>query len=338
MRLGEGISVAESLKMDYRAAESTPAAGGLRDVIETPATLEIFRNSFDPLTMILSGRRGRGKTAALTFIGAFMDAHYKSKGLDIKIAANYNTEVATEGLANPFIIDEINQFPPWANDMLILIDEAAAYFPRRRALARIHLDFSTFLQQIRKRDIELIFTTQFPAMLDDQMLVNIDLYAIASMWPRSGWNAGRYVDLYVWDWHGQFTGHFVPATIPPKGKPFLHKRLLNVNRIFGKYNTKEVIGAVWNDSRESIAAQYWDREDPEEMDRPAPVVVVAPTTLADYLVTLGQSFIVGRYLAAARGFDDTIATIGDFEQRIKDTGLFEMITEGGMKIAVSKLQ
>ncbi len=334
MRIGEGISVAESLKMDYVAVQQET---NLRDVIETPATLEVFGNNFDPLTMILSGRRGRGKTAALTFIGAFLGAHYESKGLDIKIAANYNTEVATEGYAMPDIVDQINQFPPWANDMLILIDEAAAYFPRRRSLARTNVDFSTFLQQIRKRDIELVFTTQFPGMLDDQMLVNIDLYSIASMWPRSGWNAGRYVDLYVWDWHGQFTGNFARPTIPPKGKPFLHKRLLNVNRIFGKYNTKEVIGAIWSDSRESITEQYWDRDVPEDQGRPAPAIVVAPTSLGEYLLTLGQSFVVGgRHLADVKGFDDTITTVGDFEQRIKDTGLFDIIAEGGIKIAAPR--
>lgn len=339
MNLGSPITVNKALTLDYGGRGPTDPVEdlqGIRQMIATPSTMEIFSRRFDPITMILAGRRGRGKTASLTFFGAYLGAQYEQKGLPVSIAANYNTEVATEGLTHPFIIDEINSYPAWAVDLLVLIDEASAYFIRRRALARVNVDFSTFLQQIRKRSIEMIFTTQFPGMLDDQMLINIDLYVMCNMWPRSGWNAGRYVDLYAWDWHGQFTGNFVKPTVPPQGKPFLHKRLLNVNRMFSKFNTNEVIGAVWSDSRESIAAQYWDRE-VEDQPGPSPMLV-APTSLAQYLLTLGVSFIPGRHLADAKGFDDTINTIGDFEQRIKDTEMFDLIMDGRTRIAVLRLR
>ncbi len=304
----------------------------------TPETLQSWTgDSFDPLTLMLAGRRGRGKTASLTFIGGFFQAHYAAKRQNVTIAANFNTDVASEGWADPMIVDYINGFPPDANDMFVMVDEAASYFPRRRSLARTNVDFSTFLQQIRKRNIEMAFTTQFPGMLDDQMLINIDLYALVNMWPSSGWNKGRYVDVYIWDWHGQFTGSFTRPRIPPDGPPTWRRRFHNVNQVFGHYNTYEVIGAIWSHNRDTIAGQYWDVEEPEEGVAPTKSpMFVAPATLLEFLLGLGHSFIIGRYLIDAMGFDDTIATIGDFRQRIKDLGFWDFVMDGRTDMAMLK--
>ena len=306
--------------------------------VVTPDTLWPFHgDGFDPLTLMLAGRRGMGKTATLTFIAGFFEAHYKAQNRDVKIASNFNCDYASDGWSDPMIVDYINGFPPDARDMLVLVDEAAAYFPRRRSLARTNVDFSTFLQQIRKRGIEMAFTTQFPGMLDDQMLINIDLYSLVSMWPRSGPSKGRYVDIYVWDWHGQFTGQFTRPRIPPDGPPTWRRRFHNVNRAaFGHYNTYEVIGAIWSHNRDSIAAQYWDVVEPDGTESTAPEPVIVPATLLDFLLSLGNSFIVGRFVADAGGFDATVHTIGDFKQRINDLGYHDIVRDGGMELAVLK--
>ena len=303
----------------------------------TPETL-VGNGPFDPLTIILAGRRGRGKTAALTYIGNLFRQSYAYHGLDVHIAANYNTDVAHDGWADPFILDEIILFPPWADNILILVDEAAAYFPRRRSLARAHLDFSTFLQQIRKRDIEMVFTTQFPGMLDDQMLINIDLYCMVDMWPRSGWNAGKYVDVKIWDWHGQFTGSFSRPKIPPEGPPTWRRRFHNVNQIFGHYNTKEVIGRLWasGDSRADVAEQYWDLDVAEQA--PPPQLVAPPGSLLEYVMNTPTTFIIERFTDGAKAFDETIRTHADLERRLEGFGLWDIELRDKKRVAIRKDQ
>jgi len=300
----------------------------------TPETL-IGNDKFDPITVMLAGRRGRGKTAALTFLGMMFREAYDLHNVDAKVAANYNTDVAHPGIyCNPYLIDDIMGFPDWADRLLVLVDEVAAMFPRRRSTARINVDFSTFMQQIRKRDVEVVFTTQFPGMLDDQLLINIDLYCMVNMWPRHGWNAGKYVTVYVWDWHGQFTGKFARPRIPPDGPPTWKRTFTNVNRVFGHYNTKEIIGRLWatDQNRSDVAEQYWEHDKAKEptvaesiaQDRGEP-----PADLLEFLMSLkGKSFNLDRILPDAQKFDETILSRNDFAERIAHLGPWEIVREG----------
>jgi hypothetical protein len=303
----------------------------------TPETL-IGNDQFDPITVMLAGRRGRGKTAALTFLGQIFRDAYELHNVDAKVAANYNTTVANLGpehnpsqYCNPYIVDDMMGFPPWADRLLVLIDEAAALFPRRRSTARVNVDFSTFMQQIRKRDVEVAFTTQFPGMLDDQLLVNIDLYCTVNMWPRHGWNAGKYIDIMIWDWHGQFTGRFTKPRIPPDGPPTWRRRLHNANKIFGQYNTKEVIGPLWatDHQRESMARQHWAEG---QIGEPGMVVIDPPdevaTNLAEFILTLQErSFNIDRILTDAQAFDPKIRNVKDLAERIDVFGLWDISRE-----------
>ena len=306
----------------------------------TPETL-IGGDKFDPITVMLAGRRGRGKTALLTFFGMFMREAFHAHNVDTKIAANYNTDVADPGIyCNPYLIDDLMEFPEWADDLIVLVDEVAALFPRRRSTARVNVDFSSFMQQIRKRDVEVIFTTQFPGMLDDQLLINIDLYCMCNMWPRHGWNAGKHVTLYIWDWHGQFTGKFARPRIPPDGPPTWKRTFTNVNRVFGHYNTKEVISRLWGTSqnRNSIAGQFWEKGNNEDEEEVAAMQALqraeGPTDLQGFLESLkGKGFSLARVWRDAQKFDDSIQSIDDFAERVANLGPWEVMKEGKNWIA-----
>ncbi len=323
----------------YPSATHGEARGPL--IITPEAAIAYHR--FDPVTLMLSGRRGRGKTAALTYLGRFFGDIYRRQGSDVRIASNYNTTVADPDLRRQDIMDDILSFPPWATKMLVLVDEIAAYYPSRKAMATRNVDASTFLQQIRKRDIEMIFTTQFPGMLDQQMLVNIDLYVVVNMWPREGWNAGKYCDLKIWDWHGQWAGEPVQPRIPPQGPPTWFRRMHNVNRIFGMYNTKEVIGRAWADfeERATIDAQHWGGEaaaaELAVMEAQAASLAASPepTTLSEYVTGLGPSFNVAHEYTGARAFSDEIENVKDWERFLELMG-FEILQERRSRMAVRR--
>lgn len=275
---------------------------------------------FDPLTTILAGRRGRGKTASMTFIGAFLKEACAARGLDVGVWANYNTSIAD--WYHQRVIDYIATYPRDADNLIVLIDEAAAYFPRRRSLARSNVDFSTFLQQIRKRNIEIVFTTQFPAMLDDQILINVDLYCDVNM--RYG---GKDVDVKIWDWHGQFTGNWQRPRVPPQGPPTWYRRFWGVNNVFNLYNTREVIGSIWsNDStRDSIASQYGHgaMEDEDDMDFEPPPPAEPEIVVTDwrsYVATLPPLFDIAALLSEARRWNPKIKSKADFAAVLEKQG------------------
>lgn len=311
----------------------------------TPQTL-VGHGKFEPLTIMLAGRRGHGKTLSMTAIGHLFKQAYERHNVNVNIAANYNTSVATEGLrpdgdrwASPYLLEDLMEFPVWADELLVLIDEAATAFPRRRSNARINLDFSTFLQMIRKRNIELLFTTQFPGMLDDQLLINIDLYCMVNAWPKPGTAPFTNVTIAIWDWHGQFSGRFTRPRIPPDGPPTWRRTLYNVHTAYDLYNTKEVIGRLWGtgQQREEMAGQYWGKTEKDEAQE-APVLVqaAAPTDLRSFLHSLGQTFNLQRIVPDARGFDNTVTNQKELIERIEAFGDWEILTQNSQKFARRK--
>ena len=293
---------------------------------------------FEPITVMLAGRRGHGKTSVMTAIGQLFSWAYAQHGVKVNIAANYNTDIATPGFASPDILYDIMEYPEWADDMLVLIDEVATAFPRRRSTARINLDFSTFMQQIRKRNTELIFTTQFPGMLDDQLLINIDLYCQVNMWPKGGTAPFTNVTIAIWDWHGQWNGKFSRPRIPPDGPPSNMITFYNVHKIFGHYNTNEVIAPMWSRAaqRDKIARQSWTEEE-REAETAAVVPQAAATDLRSHLLTLPAAFNVAREVEGAQKFDESIKNQKDLVEAIEATGDWTIDTNGSQKFARRKV-
>ena len=169
------------------------------DTLLMPWEVPVSGN-FYPVIAMFWGRRGQGKTLSMTTVGAMMLQRYLRWGTKSsaanpdghKICANYHVSFAD--FYNPMLVDMLVDFPPWAHDMTCLVDEILAYFPNRRSLARGNLNFGTFLQQIRKRHIELLFTTQFPQNMDKIMVEQVDLFIRSEIF-----NRGNSVRLIIHD-------------------------------------------------------------------------------------------------------------------------------------------
>lgn len=208
------------------------------------------------LAIMLVGRRGAGKSLGMTALGYFMHRAYARAGGYKKVVSNYWVDFADR--VDEYIVDHLNVFPTWGHDLLCLIDEIAAYFPGRRSLARTNVDFATFLQQIRKRRVDLIFTTQFPQVCDQQLLMQIDLFVEVGILRRGCGTSGHRacIELLVHDWWGQWTGLMMPRVWPPRQSDTDWTMVLHrVDSMFGRYNTDEVVAPIWSKRREGIISE-----------------------------------------------------------------------------------
>jgi hypothetical protein len=210
------------------------------------------KRRLSPLVLFFFGRRGQGKSLVMSAIAKMMQDRYRSAGRDTGLVSNYYLDFADR--ADPYLLDELIEFPEWAYNLLVCIDEVATAFPGRRSLAKINVLFSSFLTQIRKRRIEVMFTTQFPQVMDQQILMQVDLFIRCE-----AIQGGRHVRLEIYDWWGQYTGNFDRKPWPPLvGTHDNEITIFNTNTVFGAYSTNEVVANVNSDSRDALIARQWD--------------------------------------------------------------------------------
>ncbi len=279
-----------------------------------------------PITVIFMGRRGTGKSLSMTAVARYMQHAYRYARSPMRVVANYQLTFATR--TSPILVDELNEFPTWGRNLLVCLDEIAAYFPGRRSLARSNVDFSTFLQQIRKRHIEIMMTTQFPQMIDNQMLMQLDLFIEVDYHRRgcSQYEGHRHcIDLYCHDWWGQWTGNNTRKPFPPyRGDCDWVKTLHNVGGTFGLYNTEEVVAPIWSNFRESIIQQTWgDEYVDEDIQEDEADSLRPPKTFTEFVNRLnydGSGFPILSALGEAGLYDRSINNRKTFVERLKADG------------------
>ena len=302
--------------------------------------------SFYPIIAMFWGRRGQGKTLSMTTLGAMMLHRYLRAGVKSsaanpnghKICANYHVSFAD--FYNPMLVDMLVDFPPWAHDMTVMIDEILAYFPNRRSLARGNLNFGTFLQQIRKRHIELLFTTQFPQNMDKIMVEQVDLFIRPELF-----NRGNSVRLIIHDWWGQFTGNMISKKWPPIHEPPdwiipVH----GIKNVYGAYPTDEVVAPMWSGNRNTIIKGQWTDEEIDSQRTNPPGdgggalegAEVAPTSpeeeravrsVEDLVLKQGAMFHIDDIVDKAKVLDRTIRKTADMHRILNQMG-YTIIRDG----------
>lgn len=265
---------------------------GVEDAPAVPLFAEDIpsKRKFSPLIMGFIGRRGKGKSLGMTAVAKLTMDRAALKGNRFSVASNYQLDFAD--WKDPFIVDIISEtYPWWARDMLICIDEIQAAFPNRRSIARINLDFATFLTQIRKRRVEVMWTTQFPQVLDYMVLMQTDLFIECEQF-----NNARAIDCYVHDYWGQFTGKNFKKPWPPRRELYdWQVTLWNTDAVWGLYDTEEVVPPLWSKARDDIlVAQGWTPDEgAPEADEDGVVIDTAggrPETLEDMALRIGGKF------------------------------------------------
>ena len=216
-----------------------------RMVYRTGGQIYPGRKRFSPIVILFMGRRDAGKSLAMTAMAKVAQNRYRSFGLkNYRIFANYYLKFAMPpyGYWHPKMIDALLEFPPWGKNGTVCVDEIQTVAPSRRAMSGRNLGVSTYLSMLRKQRLEIYFTTQFPQVLDQQLLMQVDLFIEASKAQD-----GRVVWLYIHDWWGQFTGNWERKRWPPRQWEADDSfPLLNTDLVWGEYDTDEVIAPMFS--------------------------------------------------------------------------------------------
>lgn len=120
------------------------------------------------MIVLYKGRRGCGKTLSLVKDG------YLYKLNKFKVLRNFNADYGKK-IDNDEILG-LDKDSKLFN-CVIMIDEVQTFFDSRRAMAKTSLLFSNFIQQIRKRNIHILCTTQYSNTIDLRLRQHVDILA-----------------------------------------------------------------------------------------------------------------------------------------------------------------
>mgnify|MGYP005855888995 CR=1 FL=1 len=120
------------------------------------------------MIIIYRGRRGCGKS--LTMVKDAYRFHLSGWKVYHNFSMSFGEYLDTEE------IFKINKDSPLKSCVLV-IDEIQIYLDSRRSMKKINMDFSNFIQQIRKRGIILLVTTQYTNTVDLRLRQHVDIIA-----------------------------------------------------------------------------------------------------------------------------------------------------------------
>ena len=198
------------------------------------------------------GRRGHGKTALLTAIAGHMQRQFRRRKFAGRIFSNYaiNFLDPIRDYYHPYLIEDVQEFPLWFRDGYLVMDEIQSFATSRRSMSKSNVNISAFLTQIRHRNIQAAFTTQFSQTIDYQVLLQVDLFIRVKTLDR--WPGGfpRIVELEKHDYWGQFTGKDYRKAWPPQPQDADGwQQMFIPESLRGTYNTDQI-----------IASNYWDAD------------------------------------------------------------------------------
>lgn len=120
------------------------------------------------LIVMYVGSRGCGKTLTMLKDGL----QYYNSGIKIyrNYPAKFGTYISEEDILKLSAKSELY-------NCVIMIDEIQIFFDSRRGMSKKNLNFSYFIQQIRKRNIKVLATTQFSNTVDKRFKQHVDIQA-----------------------------------------------------------------------------------------------------------------------------------------------------------------
>ncbi|MGI0011829.1 MAG: hypothetical protein ACREBU_00085 [Nitrososphaera sp.] len=279
-----------------------------------PEQISVHRK-FHPIVVMFIGRRGHGKSLAMSTTAHLQQRRYRQHRANFKVLSNYY--LAFADYQSPYLVEELTEFPEWGKNAYTCIDEVSGSFPSRRSMARINLNFATLLMQIRKRHCEVVFTTQFPQVMDVQLLLQVDLFVRCESHMD-----GRAIEMFVYDWWGQWTGKDFRKPWPPEtgGHDWII-RYGNTDRMWGQYDTDQVIVPTWLKNRNEILSRTWDLDSDNVIEgeavKPAidftqprsPMVIMGGHDVIDsWLMSLPDVFSISGQVRIAKQIDPNLST------------------------------
>ena len=120
------------------------------------------------MIVLYKGRRGCGKTLTMVKVGLL----YYLKGYRVlrNFECSFGENISDEEILN--LNKNSNIF-----NCILMMDEVQIFFDARRSMRNQNLNFSNFIQQVRKRNIILLGTTQFANTVDLRFRQHTDIVA-----------------------------------------------------------------------------------------------------------------------------------------------------------------
>lgn len=314
--LGEKIQLAGSMPGQASIFQAMRQGGASvaedRKSVLLPEDIHNSRR-FRPICVLWIGRRGEGKSLCMSATADIQRKRYIQHEVPHQIFSNYWLDFADR--VSPYLVDDLVQFPEWGRNAFICLDEIGATFPSRRSMAGVNVNFSNFLTQIRKRNCEVHFTTQFPQVLDGQLLMQVDLFIRCRAVERDHFGRVLAVELECHDYWGQWTGNDSRKPWPPRPEfADWYLRYDRLNNMWYHYNTDQVTPPYWIANRDVIIkAQGWeeDRAGVIEADPVAPVedAPAAPADLKGLIEVAGKTVNVLALLRYGREYDSQLTRV-----------------------------
>lgn len=165
------------------------------------------------------GKRGSGKT--LTMV---KDAYnYYIQG--IKIYSNISVSFEHEKINKQFLINLMKDDS--INNCVIIIDEIQIYFDSRRSASSKNVSFSKVVQQLRKRGIILLCTTQYTGTVELRIRQHIDIMVNCKHNDEFNICENEYIDLT------RIEDGLVNTSV--------NTIIFDASSVYNMYNTKEII-------------------------------------------------------------------------------------------------
>ena len=173
--------------------------------------------------VLYKGAKGRGKTLAMVKDGY----KYYLKGW--KILRNMNSVkfghyISTEEIKN---LDKNS----YIRECVLMVDEIQIFFDSRRSIRKENLNFSNFVQQIRKRGIILLSTTQYANTVDLRLRQHLDIIVYPFFDKKYKVCKTIYLDMTTIE----------DDIIGALKKPEMAQIVFDAKPIFKLYDTNEVI-------------------------------------------------------------------------------------------------
>lgn len=273
------------------------------------------------------GRRGSGKTASMVHMADLIN-RYGNHGRPILS----NIEVSFADFCHPAIHkviqnslkpDRYGNTPPskWRGG-LVLIDEIADLIPSIRPNSKTMIEFTNIFRSIRKNQMDIMMTCQFPQEIVGVGLRQVDFFIAPKLKrfetiPTPGGGVLRNhlaVQLKWFNWSGHITGH------PRHGEKFswVYSRpdmvewRPHISGVFNKYETDEIVYSPYTDvgkqALEDSVIMLDDIDDQEE--------------LAKMVRDLGGSIPVGEFV------DHVVDKYG--EDNVTSESIQEMARNAGL--------
>jgi len=173
--------------------------------------------------ILIHGRKGSGKT--LLAVQHAYEAYLEKRVVYSNIKLNFPHKALTQDMIKDIMKQE------YLHDAFLLIDELHTITDSRRSMRKHNIDWGYFFTQSRKRDVDLVATTQFIGQVDVRYRNNCDYLIECNKIFLRGKHLRRFVIANKW-WR-------------PDGE-LVYTKLLKEPHVYYKlYDTNELVYYDW---------------------------------------------------------------------------------------------